>query len=194
MAAAAHIFAQQGFDGASISAIATQAGVKKTLIQYHFENKLQLWQATVLSVWQQRDAALPRYLDEAAVEQLAANTDEDMVRELCSLLLHFTFDQPQWVRLMFQEASSPSLRLDWMVENFLKDDYRHGQALIELAQQRGFLPQVNTLDLLHILSGALIYLVNVAPITARVTGEIPCSEAYIERHITTLMAILHSHK
>lgn len=46
------------------------------------------------------------------------------------------------------------------------------------------------MDLLHIWSGALIDLVNVAPITERVLGVKANSEAYAEHHIDTLMAIL----
>ncbi|NRB39439.1 MAG: TetR/AcrR family transcriptional regulator [Pseudomonadales bacterium] len=188
--AAADLFAQLGFDGSSINAIANRAGVKKSLIQYHFDSKDLLWQATVTMVWQQRNDALPRYLDEAFIQRITENDQQYMVRDLCKRLLQFSFDQPQWVRLMFQEASTPGPRLDWMVEEFFREDFANGKAMIELAQERELLPRVDAMNLLHILSGALIYLVNVAPITAKVTGEDPNSEEYMDRHIDTLMAIL----
>ena len=50
--------------------------------------------------------------------------------------------------------------------------------------------RVDAMELFHILSGALIYLVNVAPISQRVLGENPNSEQYIDRHINTLVCLL----
>ena len=185
MQAAADLFAQQGFEGTSISAIATAAEVKKTLVQYHFENKDKLWRETVSYVWQARSNALPQYLNEELFKPDGA--ENDMVRELCRAIINFTFDQPQWVKLMFQEASTPGPRLDWMVDTFFKSDFDDGKAMITLAQGHGLLPDVDAMDLLHILSGALIYLVNVAPITERVLGVKPSSKAYIDHHVDTLM-------
>lgn len=187
---AAKLFGQLGFDGTSFSAVAECAGEQKSLVQYHFENKDVLWRETVAYVWQQRNDALPRYLDDVALQQNTENDQEQMIRDLCRRLLQFTFDHPEWVKIMFQEASTPGPRLDWMVEQFLNSDFTEGQAMIELGQSRNLLPKVDAMNLLHILSGALIYLVNVAPITERVLGVQPNTQDYIEQHIDTLMNIL----
>lgn len=188
LAAAAQLFAQQGYDGTSMGAVAEAAQVKKSLVQYHFENKEKLWKESIRHVWQQRDEALPRYLEENIAD--ASDAPSQMIRELCRRLLRFTVDHPQWVKLMFQETSTPGPRLDWMTEHFFKDDFARGAAMIEYAQQRQLLPPGDPNDLLHILSGALIYLVNVAPITERVLGVNPEGDAYIEQHIEALMTLL----
>jgi TetR/AcrR family transcriptional regulator len=188
--AAAELFGQRGFEGTSISAVAERAGVKKSLAQYHFESKEVLWRETVQQVWQQRNDALPRYLDGLALNSDDTGKPAQMVRDLCKRLLCFTFDHPEWVKIMFQEASTPGPRLDWMVDEFLKADFFDGRAMVELAQSHHLLPKVDAMDLLHILSGALIYLVSVAPITERVLGVEANSDAYAEHHIDTLMAIL----
>ncbi len=192
LAAAADIFAQQGFDGTSLGTVANAAKVKKSLVQYHFKSKENLWQESIHWVWEQRDHALPKYLLKLPSADTADTSQ--MVRDLCKQILTFTFDQPQWVKLMFQEASKPGPRLDWMVDTFFKKDFSDGKAMIEAAQQQGLLPHVNAMDLLHILSGALIYLVNVAPISERVLGEKPNSTKYIDRHINTLMHLLQNAK
>ncbi len=62
--------------------------------------------------------------------------------------------------------------------------------MIELGQNRNLLPKVDSMDLLHILSGTLIYLVNIAPITERILGIQPNTRNYIEQHVDTLMNIL----
>lgn len=189
---AANLFANSGYEGTSINAIAIKAGIKKSLIQYHFPNKRTLWEAAVTHIWSQREEVLPHYLDSTFMRNMNEKDQQNMVRDLCKTLLKFTFDHPQWVKLMFQEASVKGPRLDWMVETFFKDDFKNGQAMIEMAQERGLLPKTNPVDLLHILSGALIYLVNVAPITAKVLNVEPNSDSYIEHHIKTLMSILNS--
>ncbi|MAY39243.1 MULTISPECIES: TetR/AcrR family transcriptional regulator [Spongiibacter] len=188
LAAAAELFAQQGYDGTSIGAVAEAAKVQKSLVQYHFENKKSLWQESIRYIWQERDDALPRYLDEndSSVEP------DELIWQLCRRVLRFTFDHPQWVKLMFQEASTPGPRLDWMVAHFFRSDFQRGTAIIELGQQQGLLPKGNVIDLLHILSGALIYLVNVAPITERVLGVSPESDEYIDHHVRSLMALLQT--
>lgn len=188
--AAAELFGQLGFEGTSIGAIAERAGVKKSLAQYHFENKEILWRETVQHVWQQRSSALPRYLDDISLNDSNTADPDQMIRDLCQRLLKFTFDHPEWVKIMFQEASTPGPRLDWMVEEFIKSDYADGKAMIELAQSRNMLPKVDAMDLLHILSGALIYLVNIAPITERIMGIKANSPTYIDQHVDTLMTIL----
>lgn len=187
---AAKLFGQLGFDGTSFSAVAAQAEEQKGLVQYHFENKDVLWKEAVTYVWNQRNDALPRYLDDISMRADETDDQGQMIRSVCRILLQFTFDQPEWVKIMFQESSTPGPRLNWLVEEFISTDFAEGRAMIELGQQQGLLPKVNGVDLLHILSGALIYLVNVAPITERVLGVKPDSKEYIEHHIDTLMTIL----
>jgi AcrR family transcriptional regulator len=189
--AAAKLFGQMGFDGTSFSIVAEQAGEQKTFVQYHFDNKEVLWKEAVAYVWRQRNNALPRYIEDISLQRKNSADKSEMIRDLCRRILQFTFDNPEWVKIMFQESSMPGPRLDWLVDEFLGTDFIEGRAMIELAQHRGLLPKVDSMDLLHILSGALIYLVNVAPITERILGVEPSSKEYMEHHIDTLMRILN---
>lgn len=81
-----------------------------------------------------------------------------------------------------------------MAERFFLNDFSQGKDMVELAQSQGLLPKVDTLHLLYTLSGALIYLVNVAPIIDRVTGEKPADDVFIEHYVATLMQILSGAK
>lgn len=187
--AAAQLFARQGFEGTSMQAVASAAGQKKTLVQYHFRYKQQLWEEAVSHVWRQRNEALPTVPGGAPAQLSTMQTMED----LCRYILKFTFANPTWVKIMFQEASTPGPRLDWMVERFFIADFADGKGVVELAQARGVLPDVDPLHLLYTLSGALIYLVNVAPIIERVTGQAPADDAFIEQYVATLLQILSGH-
>lgn len=59
LAAALDVFAERGFDGASIADIATVAGTPKSLLQYHFGAKEELWKACL----EQKAAPLLQPLD-----------------------------------------------------------------------------------------------------------------------------------
>jgi len=65
--AAFETFAARGYDGAAISDIALAAGVPKSLIQYHFGSKEELWSACLIGHVGPMIAAVDRFLaDESA--------------------------------------------------------------------------------------------------------------------------------
>jgi AcrR family transcriptional regulator len=75
--AARHAFAAKGFAGASMRGIAAEAGVDAALIHHYFENKQQLFLATV---------ALPLGLPQI-VEQVAAGHRADLGEQLVRTVL-----------------------------------------------------------------------------------------------------------
>lgn len=190
LTAAATLFAQQGFNGTSFGAVAASCGQSKALVQYHFPSKDALWQATLRFIVAEREQMLPQYLDPVFLNQLDEQAQNQMIRNLCRQLIVFTTRHPEWIRILYQEATCPGPRLDWMIEEFLQQDLHNGKAMIELAQARGLLPRVDPLDLLHILSGAVFHIVNIAPIILRAQGIDPTSEPYIDRYVDSFIAML----
>ena len=51
LSAAVKVFARAGFEAASLAAIASEAQVKKALVQYHFSTKEQLWKDAATRLW-----------------------------------------------------------------------------------------------------------------------------------------------
>lgn len=190
LVAAANLFSETGYNGTSLAAVAKASQQSKALVQYHFASKENLWKCAVRHLWEQRDQALPRYLDEQFLSQLDAEAQSQMIRQLCRGLIRFTADNPQWVKIMYLEASAPGPRLDWMVDEFFRQDYSSGAAMVELAQQRQLLPLADSMSLLFILGGTVIHYVNVAPITERVTGIDPFCDEQIDRYIDNFIHIL----
>lgn len=178
-------FAEYGFEGASLGAIATAAGVQKALIQYHFETKDNLWREAVTSLWQARDASLNMHQD-----AVHAELDRGSIRQAFREIMKFTQAHREWFAIMFREAARPSPRLDWLLEHHVEKDYRDSLAFVEAAQQRGLLPQVAPLPLLHIISGALSYLLFVKPLCERVMDTGLSDDAFLDQHVDTLMALL----
>jgi AcrR family transcriptional regulator len=65
-------FAQRGYSGTAMGDVADAAGVTKSLVQYHFETKEQLWLTAVASCMQPFIDAVDRFLaSEHTVEDAA---------------------------------------------------------------------------------------------------------------------------
>jgi TetR/AcrR family transcriptional regulator len=184
LAAAVKVFARAGFEAASLAGIAQSAGVKKALVQYHFATKTQLWQDAAGYLWQRRN----RHLAEVFGDCDGDLTDR--MRRGFTRLVEFTRENPEWLWFMFHEATANSERSRWLMDNFLREDYRLGEAFVREFQQRGLIRQGSSLHLLHLISGALTYNLLVAPLTLEVTGTDLASAESIASQVTLLQSLL----
>lgn len=182
---AASVFAELGFDAASFASIAERAEVKKALVQYHFNTKESLWKSAITHIWEQRRAALPIYFSSIR----CVETTEDL-RRLFKAIMRFSMDHPAWVGIMFRESSQPSERLNWLVDNYVRQDYEQGLLFAQEAQVQGLLPPLPALELMHLISGCLTYAINVAPLTARALGIDSHSDEYLDGHVNALVSLL----
>lgn len=187
--AAIDTFAELGFDAASVGMIASRSGTQKALVQYHFASKDSLWKAAVDALWQQRESALPKYFNAASTAQNHRN-DSEKIRFVFKQIIRFALDHPAWVGIMFREAATPGPRLDWFIDQHLRADYQQGLDFIKNAQRLGVLPEGEPLDIILIISGALFYLILVAPLTKKITGTEIRDEAFLDRYVTSLMTML----
>lgn len=184
--AAIDVFAELGFEAASLGEIARRAKVKKALVQYHFETKDNLWKAAMLQLWEQLQNAFPHYM-----KHMDVSHDRETVRDVFRQIIRFVKDHPAWAGILFRESATPGPRLDWLVEHCLKRNLTEGLQFIESAQAHGSLPQADPLYLLHIISGALVYVLLVAPMTERALGIQMTSDEGIEILLDTFMSMLY---
>jgi hypothetical protein len=105
-------------------------------------------------------------------------------------VVEFTRDKPQWLWFMFHEGATSSDRLQWLIDNFINDDYTHGQDFIRDYQARGLIRQGPPLQLIHLISGALTYNLLVAPQTLRATQQDLTSGKAISEQVDLLLAML----
>ncbi len=104
--AAALVFKQQGYNGASMDAVAEAAGYTKGAVYSNFATKADLFLA-LLERYVAREATL-----EAA--QLESGTIEDFIDGLDRTMEHQTRDDPEWVLLQVEfflaAARDPAIR------------------------------------------------------------------------------------
>jgi TetR/AcrR family transcriptional regulator len=113
--AAEKIFADRGYDGASLNAIGREAGVSAALAAYFFGDKAGLYAAVIQRLFDDRDHQLRRICDTAVavVETVGGNPRERLRRGLEILVggyLRFLHERPSFVRLMAREALDVSRR------------------------------------------------------------------------------------
>ena len=107
-------FAERGFEGASIRAIADRLGLQHPLITYHYPTKDILWRAAAEHAFAQIRAGW----DNSAPE----NSDLPplaRLREEYGTLFRYTVVFPEFHRFMRQEALTNNPRLKWVAETVL---------------------------------------------------------------------------
>lgn len=132
--AAGEVFAEQGFEGATVRAITQRAGVNVAAINYHFRDKAELYSRVILDA-----CAAQRIADLIKAEGIV-----DPRQRLRSIIFHWlqfmlTPDRPQWKRLLLaREMANPTIALDQLVENSIRPmrDECLKPTLRELAEDR----------------------------------------------------------
>ena len=116
--AATQAFSENGFKGTSTRDIADRAGVHHPLITYHFKNKSRLWRAAADRIFREFNISLLKAMAEVSEVDPKAHA-ETFIRTY----VRYAFSQPALHKIILQEASHPSDRLDWLLETHLKPLY-----------------------------------------------------------------------
>lgn len=163
--AALAVFARDGFDGASLPAIAKAASTGHPLIHYHFGSKENLWRAAV-------DYAFGDLAVGMATLQSAATdlTPLDALRLLLRGFAQFTARHPLHTLIILNEVRTGGDRFDWMVERHLRPLHERLDRTIEAAAASGRIKAVPTAHLASIAVGATAHFFSAEPLLARLYG------------------------
>jgi TetR/AcrR family transcriptional regulator len=131
-------FAERGFEGASIRAIADRLGLQHPLITYHYRSKDILWRAAAEHAFDQIragwDSSAPESSDLSPLARL---------REEYATLFRYTVAFPEFHRFMRQEAFTNNPRLKWVAETVVTPLLGRLIPQIVAAQKQGLLPSVD---------------------------------------------------
>ncbi|AFY79423.1 transcriptional regulator [Pleurocapsa sp. PCC 7327] len=109
LASASRIFAQHGYAGATLDAIAADAGLTKGAVYWHFPSKSDLFLALMEQRMQSRLPALPEEIDRA----FSSEDREAGIAELLASQLGYAQANPDWVRLYLEfitESREPEVQ------------------------------------------------------------------------------------
>jgi len=142
--AALEVFADIGYEGASMRALARELGVSHRLLQARFGSKRELWEAAVDHGMSRLEERTHARLAEAAID------DGDLVERLRSFLVEFLLalaDAPATLKLMNYEGARDSDRLEYVASRFLHPGMAPFRELVEEGVARGRLRDVSVTTL-----------------------------------------------
>lgn len=160
-------FAERGRDGVRMEQVAARAGLNKSLVYRHFENRDKLFEAAFESVFSKRFELL-----------------EDLPTDLADLFELWTSriaSDPQFIRMLLRESletehdrpSHGDLRRRY---------YAHQTEAVRKLQERGQLPrEVDAKSLFLMLTAVLAFPYLLPQVAALVTGASPGSEEFKQR-------------
>ncbi len=118
--AALELFAERGFEAASLRDIATKAGVSHAVIRLHFGNKAQLWQQTVDFLFRRMQSEMRPMPGDPDYAEGAAGLELFVRRYVAYCARH-----PEHARLMLMESMHDSEQLRYAVDEHIPVSYTH---------------------------------------------------------------------
>jgi AcrR family transcriptional regulator len=166
-------FAERGFEGASIRAIAERLGLQHPLITYHYRSKDILWRAAAEHAFAQIRAGWDSSAPESSGLSPLAR-----LREEYATLFRYTVAFPEFHRFMRQETYSNNPRLKWVAETVLAPLLGRLIPQIVAVQKQGLLPAVDPI-LFHYMMVSLTATLSGFGPEMQVTGGISAENAKV---------------
>jgi len=186
LAAGAELFAERGYDGVRVAAIADRAGVNKAMISYHFGGKRQLYLSIVSATFTEIVAGM---------ESLAESSRPapEVLRELIALVGEMASRRyPHFCSMMLREVVAGGKNLDPELIDKPARVLGAVQRIVERGVREGDLRPVDPL-LTHLsLVGSLVFFFATARFRERVLAKRrpairpPDGAAYV-KHIQDLL-------
>jgi TetR/AcrR family transcriptional regulator len=174
LAAAEHIFAEGGLEGARVDAIAAKAGVNKALLYYYFRGKEELYAAILESHMQE--------FHRRAFEILSAKgTARSTLLRYMSLHFDFLGQRPFFPRLIHRlmtTAGQPARRL---FQEYSAPLYRKLVEVVERGIRAGELRPVDSHHTVYSLVALTVFYFSAAPIIKSVSHIDPFDPANVQR-------------
>ena len=181
LSSAIELFAQFGFEGTSMRAVATRAGVNHGMIRHIFGAKEELWQEAVAFLFER-----------ASSEMEVVDSDKPPRARFVDLIhtyVRYCARHPEHARLMIQLSIVDGPELDWMSNTFIRDRHRHAVPLIEELKATGYLPQVETSSILFSLVASCQMIFVLAPEVLKTTGRDMTDRDEIKKHADAVVAM-----
>ena len=154
--AATQAFSENGFKGTSTRDIAERAGVHHPLITYHFKNKDQLWRAATDRIFREFNISLVK-----AMAEIPEQDPRGRAVAFVGTYVQYAHKQPALHKIILQESSRPSARLDWLIETHLRPLFNEVVKALEQLQARGIAPSGDPallFNMIRVSAGGLLAL------------------------------------
>ncbi len=185
--AAETIFAQNGFDGARVDAIAAAAGYNKSLIFHYFGDKLGLYREIVLRSREQFQGQLEPILTsfmQNAATQLDRKTVEAFLKMLIKWNISRLVNNPHMVRMLAWEAAE-----GWHTFTSFRrkpEENGTGRAIVD------FVRRAQKADLIRVDLDPLLLLFNIRSLCMYHVLSLPLLQQMMESTEGRVLAVEHT--
>ena len=162
-------------DALTLDAVAREAGVTKPGVVHHFGTKDGLWHETVRE-------AVSWYRDRV-FDPVDGSSAGERLRWYFREYIRFSAHHPDFFRMMTQENTLRSERLEWLVETHVGATVTRTIAMIEAAQQEGAFIAGDPMQLLYLFLGAATSPYRSSAEIMLLTGRSPEEPAQVEAHV-----------
>jgi TetR/AcrR family transcriptional regulator len=176
------LFPERGFDAVSVRDLEQAAGVKRNILAYHFEDKETLWKVSADSIFglmkEEFDQRLTIMKEISGREALAF---------IVRFYVHFHARHPELSRLMSQEATRHSWRIQYLIDKHIRPSTVHMEKLVH--ETKG-LDRKAFIHWYYIMISSTSTIFSFAAECEDLFGVDPCEESMVEGHAEMLVSML----
>ncbi len=142
-------FSQYGFEGTSLRSVSRDAGTSHPLVLYHFDSKDALWQATMA----ESVGAYSRSIV-ALFEEHKDETADVILRRFIERFVKMSAERPEVHRILTMASTQDTLRINWLVESYLRDHFDLVVSCIRQGQRDGTVRECDPARLYYHIIGS----------------------------------------
>ncbi len=176
------LFSERGFDAVSVRDLENAAGVKRNILAYHFDDKDTLWKASADAIFG---------VMKAEFEQRLTIMKEISGREALAFIVrfyvYFNARHPELSRLMSQEATQHSWRIQYLIDKHIR---RSTLDMEKLVHETGGLDRKAFIHWYYIMISATSTIFSFAAECEDLFGVDPLEESMVEAHAEMLVSML----
>lgn len=182
---ALELFAERGFDAASLRDIATRAGVTHAVIRLHFGNKAQLWQQAVDFLFRRMQSEMRPKRGDPDYAEGAAGLELFVRRYVAYCARH-----PEHARLMLMESMHDSEQLRYAVDEHIRPAHQFLERMLKAAVADGFPLDVPPAHMTYILAAASQSIFALAHEARRIYGVDVLRDDFVAHHADAVVRLL----
>jgi len=175
LSATVETIAKKGFDGASTHEIARRAGVKQSLVMYHFSSKEKLCWAAACDII---ESFTGPFLNQLKVT--ARMNPAEKLEVLFHNFIEFSAEHPELHRFMIEANKHRSPQFHKMITEHLQPAFEFVQEQIRQAQRAGIMMKGNPAIIHYTMIGAATSVVSLPLEFEHLTGKRATDKASIE--------------
>ena len=176
------LFSERGFDAVSVRDIENAAGVKRNILAYHFEDKETIWKASADAIFGQMREEFDQRL--AIMREVAGR---DALAFIVRFYVYFHARHPELSRLMSQEATRHSWRIQYLIDNHIRPSTMQMEKLVHETEG---LDRKAFIHWYYIMISSTSTIFSFAAECQDLFGVDPCEESMVEQHAEMLVAML----